>query len=234
MRTFLQGFRHLEDILSISIFKVAYLHISYLQGYLNASWHSHTPTALFYLNCITLGIPSVFCDQSHLPPRRTVSSGSRLGLSSEIPSLNLVLRPQHHHPCPVPWSLNGRVDVTQYSRLRIELCSCSSSSFSDALLLNSGLMRWVQTFPWSLTSGPFLCWDPLIIFLAFLGTSPTPLCQYSDFSLLLCLSVRWLSHPISPTHLTISSISSNLNSLRSCLSGFQSLLIPQRSSPWRP
>ena len=183
MRTFLQGFKNLEDILSISIFKVTYLHISYLQGYLNASWHSHTPTALFYLNGITLGVPSVFCDQSHLPSRRTVSSGSRLGLSSEIPSLswqlNPVLWPQHHRPCPVPWSLHGRVDVTQYSRLRIELCSCSSSSFSDTLLLNSGLISWVQTFPWSLTSGTFLCWDLLILFLAFLGTPPTPLRQYS-------------------------------------------------------
>lgn len=108
MRTFLQGFKNLEDILSISIFKVTYLHISYLQGYLNASWHSHTPTALFYLNGITLGVPSVFCDQSHLPSRRTLSSGSRLGLSSEIPllswQLNPVLWPQHHRPCPVPWS----------------------------------------------------------------------------------------------------------------------------------
>lgn len=243
MRTFLQGFKNLEDILSISIFKVTYLHISYLQGYLNASWHSHTPTVLFYLNCITLGVPSVFCDQSHLPSRWTVSSGSRLGLSTETPSLswqlNLVLWPQHHCPCRVPWSLHGRVDVTQYSRLRIQLCSCSSSSFSDTLLLNSGLISWVQTFPWSLmsgtflwslTSGTFLCWDPLILFLAFLETPLTPLCQYSALSLLLCLSVHWLSYPISPTHLTISSISSNLNSFHSRLSGFQSLLIPQSST----
>lgn len=69
MRTFLEGSKNLEDILCISIFKVTFLHISYLQRYLNASWHSHTPTALFYLNCITLSFTSVFCDQSHLPSR---------------------------------------------------------------------------------------------------------------------------------------------------------------------
>lgn len=175
-----------------------------------------------------------FCVLWPVSPAIRVSSGSRLGLSSEIPSLswqlNLVLWPQHPCPCPVPWSSHGHADVTQYSRLRIQLCSWSSSSFSDTLLLNSGLISWVQTFPWLLTSGTFLCWDPLILFLALLGTPPTPLSQYSDFSLLLYLSVCWLSYSISPTHLTISSISSNLNSFHSCFSGFQCLLIPQSST----
>lgn len=198
------------------------------------TWHSATD--LFYLNCITWTsllcfVTNLTCHQGGLwilgqdldwavrSPCCPASSDLYLGLSVSA---------------PVPLSLSGCFDKLSntpgwgrsFALVLVDLSLTPCSWILDLLVGH----RHFQDSSYLEHSCAETLWyfSCCVCVFFFLDTK----CSFVPILWVLAapLVVCWLSYPISPTYLTIPSISNNLNSFSSHLSCFQFLPIPQSST----
>ena len=236
MRTFLEGSENLENKLSTSIFNLSSCELSVkVFEFLLTLSILQQPCFTWMVSlelhfCALWPILAAIKENSEFWVKIWTEQWDPLAVLP-APTLYLGLSVS----VPVPLSLSGcfeklpntpgwgRSFALVLANLSLTPCSwildllVGHRHFQDSSYLEHSCAEILWYFSW------------LFCFFFFL-TPSTPLYQYSEFSLLPWLFVCWLSYPISPTYLTVPSISNNLNSFSSRLSCFQFLPIPQSST----